>query len=498
MDCFTLSFTQSAAFMQKKFVGNLLFVLLLNVLVKPFWILGIDVAVQNRVGADEYGLYYPIFGFAILFNIVLDFGITNYNNRSIAQHKQLLQRYFSGIFNVKLVLALAYLLITLLAGYFIGYHGRAFYLLFLLCINQFLSSLILYLRSNLAGLHLFKTDGMVSILDRVLMIAICSYLLWSPSLAGEFKIEWFVYAQSASYLITGITAFLLVLSRAKFFRLKIDLKMFRIILRDSLPFALLVLLMSFYYRLDSVMVERLMPNGQYEAGIYAQAYRILEGFTMFGYLFAGLLLPIFSRMIKEKLPVSNLVNTAFNLIGIPAVAVALISFYFADEIMAVLYVANVHESAEVYAILMFSFIAISLTYVYGTLLTANGSLKALNWISSIGLFLNFALNFWLIPTEGAFGAAIATLVTQIVVVLSQIVVAKKYLVMPVQIKMLVQYLILFSAGTFISAKLAATEYSWPIISLFILISFAVLTFVVGLIRISDLQKLIGSRMQNAD
>ena len=102
--------------MQRKFVNNLIFILFLNLLVKPFWILGIDVAVQNRVGAAEYGLYAPIFGFAILLNIILDFGVTNYNNRNIAQHSHMLRRYFSGIFNVKLILAVVYLIATLLFG----------------------------------------------------------------------------------------------------------------------------------------------------------------------------------------------------------------------------------------------------------------------------------------------------------------------------------------------------------------------------------------------
>ena len=58
--------------------------------------------------------------------------------------------------------------------------------------------------------------------------------------------------------------------------------------------------MSFYYRLDSVMVGELYSNGKAEVGIYAQAYRIMEAFNMFGYMFAGLLLPIFARMIKEN------------------------------------------------------------------------------------------------------------------------------------------------------------------------------------------------------
>ena len=68
--------------MQKKFVTNLGFLLLLNLLIKPFWLLGIDRAVQNTVGAESYGLYAALFNVSFLFNILLDVGITNYNNRN--------------------------------------------------------------------------------------------------------------------------------------------------------------------------------------------------------------------------------------------------------------------------------------------------------------------------------------------------------------------------------------------------------------------------------
>ena len=69
--------------MQKKFVTNLALLLFLNLLIKPFWILGIDRSVQNSVGAADYGMYFALFNFSFLLNIILDFGITNFNNKNI-------------------------------------------------------------------------------------------------------------------------------------------------------------------------------------------------------------------------------------------------------------------------------------------------------------------------------------------------------------------------------------------------------------------------------
>lgn len=477
--------------MQKKFVSNLLFVILLNLLVKPFWILGIEVTVQNRVGELEYGMYYPLFGFAILFNIILDFGITGYNNRNIAQHKHMLSRYFSGIFNVKLFLAAIYFLVTIAMAVLFGYEGRAFRLLGFLCFNQFLSSMILYLRSNLAGLHLFKLDGLFSILDRVLMIAICGILLWHPNFGKNFRIEWLVYAQLVSYAITAVIAFIVVFTKADFFKPKINFSIFRIILRESFPYALLVLLMSFYYRLDSVMIERLIPNGQYEAGIYAKAYRLLEGFNMFGYLFAGILLPMFARMIKQNESIAKLVKLSFNLIFVPTIAVAIVSYYHGYEIMDLLYIENVDESASVYSVLMFSFIAIALTYVYGTLLTANGSLKHLNIISLVGLLINLILNFILIPKKGAYGAAVATLFTQFVVVIAQLFACRSIIKSPFSLMQFAKYLLITIIGVAMSYLFENIGLSWYWSSLCILTVFPILAVIFRLFKLKEMFQLLG-------
>ena len=477
-------------FMQRKFINNLLFILFLNLLVKPFWILGIDVVVQNRVGAAEYGLYAPIFSFAILLNIILDFGITNYNNRNIAQHSHMLRRYFSGIFNVKLILGLIYLAITLAFGLIFGYEGRAIWLLFVLGINQIMASMILYLRSNISGLHLFKTEGILSIMDRVIMIGLCSVLLWSGYFDGRFEIEWFVYAQFWAYFITAIVAFFLVYAKAKFYKIKIDFVLFRVILKQGLPFALLVLLMSFYYRLDTVMVERLLPDGRVQAGIYYQAYRLLEGFNMFGYLFAGLLLPIFSRMLKNNESVAKLVQTSFNLLFIPAVSVAVVSLLYPQEIMNILYLENIVESAEVFAVLMISFIAIVLTYIYGTLLTANGSLKKLNIISLIGLVVNFTMNWILIPEYGALGAAVATLGTQFFVILAQIIICKRLFEMHYEWSFILKQVVLVVVGVMVSIYSVVYFSDFRIHGFLIIALFGVLALLLGLVKKEDVLKVL--------
>ncbi len=407
--------------MQRKFLTNLAFLLFLNLLIKPFYILGIDRSIQNSVGAEEYGIYFALFNFTFLFNIILDLGITNFNNRNIAMHSHLLQKHLSGIIGLRLLLSGIYVLLTFGIGIFLGYEGKELWFLIFLIINQILLAFVLYFRSNLAGMHMFKHDSFVSILDRTLMILFCGLLLWADLGQGAFKIEWFVYSQTAAYAITALIGLIMLGKHAPLSKIKFNPAFSLIILKQSYPFALLILLMAFYNRIDVVMIERLLPDGALQSGIYAQAFRLLEAGVMFAYLFSVLLLPMFSRMLKEKQNVEDLVKLASSLLIAPCVIVAASAWFHGEYIMGLLYNEHIELSAPIFGFLMTGFVGMSATYIFGTLLTANGSMKYLNIMAFVGMVFNVGLNFILIPKFGAVGAAITSMFTQVLTSLAQVV-----------------------------------------------------------------------------
>lgn len=405
--------------LKKTFLTNLILLLILNLLVKPIWIFGIDRTVQNTVGAAEYGLYFSLFSFSILFNILLDMGITNFNNREIAIHPQLVSKYFSNLVVLKVILGVLYVGFSFAIGTIIGYSEKHIMLLVFLLINQLLGAATLYFRSNLSGLHHFKTDSVISVLDRFLMIVFCGILLYSPLTRATFKIEWFVYAQTVAYFTTAAVSFILVYKKTTFFRPRFDFNFLLTIFKRSYPFAILTLLMSFYYRIDSVMLERMIPDGEMEAGIYAQAFRLLDAANMVPFLFGGLLLPIFASMIAKKQEVVSLMKLSFNLLITPVVGLAAFVFFYRVEIIELLYLSHVESTSSILGILMFSFLSISLSYIFGTLLTSNGSMKIINLISLAGVITNIGLNLVLIPRYGAVGASFASLTTQAISVFLQ-------------------------------------------------------------------------------
>jgi len=397
--------------MQRKFITNLGLLLLLNLLIKPFWVFGIDRTVQNVVGAEEFGFYYAIFNFSFLFNILLDLGVTNFNNRNIAQNTQLLAKHFSGIVSLKLILGFIYFMITIGIGFLWGYRGSQLSLLALVGFNQFLLSFILYIRSNISGMLMFRTESFMSVLDRTLMIVIMSVLLWGHVITGEFQIKWFVYAQTSAYIIAAIIGYSVVVIKSKSLAINWNIPFFLMILRKSMPFALLTLLMTFYNRIDTVMIDKLLPKeiGNIQSGIYAHAYRILEATNQISFLFAILLLPLFSHLIKAKESLNNIVRVSFSLLFVATSILAICTFFYSQQIMGLLYEGHIMESSSVYSVIIFGVMGMGTSYIFGTLLTANGSLKELNIIAAISLIISLTFNLILVPKYHALGSAIANL-----------------------------------------------------------------------------------------
>jgi O-antigen/teichoic acid export membrane protein len=446
--------------MQRKFLINLSILLILNLLIKPFWILGIDRTVQNVVGSAEYGFYYALFNFSFLFNILLDCGITNFNNKNIAQNGQLLNKHLSSLIVLRGFLALIYILVTLAAGMIIGYDAHQLSILTVLGFNQVLISFILYLRSNIAGLHLFKTDSFLSVLDRLIMITICGFLLWGNIAGSQFRITWFIGAQTASYIITTLVTLVIVIDRARLKKLNTSRTFFIMILKKSYPYAILVLLMTFYNRIDSVMLERMLSDGRHQAGVYASAYRLLDSANMVAFLFAGLLLPMFARMIKLKQPVEELVHLAFSLLVVPAITIAILSSFYSEYIMSLLYRDHISESSDIFGILMFCFVPISTTYIFGTLLTSNGNMKELNIMAGAGMLINITLNLLFIPVFKAEGAALSSLTTQMLTALSQVVIVQLLFRFRINYRFLVRLVLFILGCILLNHLIVSTAYPW--------------------------------------
>lgn len=138
-----------------------------------------------------------------------------------------------------------------------------------------------------AGLQWFRLDALFSVLDRIMLICSMGYLIYLyPDGFKLVHIESYAFMQFGSYALTFIIAGATIFEgqtangNAKNGNCEIESQ-------TSLPYALLIVLMTLYTRIDGIILKYLA--GVEEASYYAQAYRLIDALYMFAMVFAGLL-----------------------------------------------------------------------------------------------------------------------------------------------------------------------------------------------------------------
>ena len=103
-------------------------------------------------------------------------------------------------------------------------------------------------------------------------------------------------------------------------------------------------------------------------------------------------------MIKEKQVLNGIIDISFKIMFSGAIILSVLCFQFGEEILNWRYHDLSHQSVHLFSVLMFCFVCISSTYVFGTLLTANGDLRVLNLLAGSAVVVNIGLNLLFIPS----------------------------------------------------------------------------------------------------
>lgn len=184
-------------------------------------------------------------------------------------------------------------------------------------------------------------------------------------------------------------------------------------LRDGLPVVISNLAILLYMKMDQVMIRSMVDTR--ELGLYSAAVRICEMWyflpiTVVNTLFPALIALHGADEARFLVGVRRLIGW----LVVASVAVGVAVTTLSGPIVAVLYGPQYAESARLLALQIWSGVFISVgvasgTWIYAKNLQHTGIVRSL-----VGLATNLGLNLLWIPTMGAYGASLATIVSQAV------------------------------------------------------------------------------------
>lgn len=151
-----------------------------------------------------------------------------------------------------------------------------------------------------------------------------------------------------------------------------------------------------------------------DVGIYLSAYTLINFLGLIGNTTRLTLIPTLTRLRKDKEQFNELHQTAMAFLFAFGLPMAVGIYTLAPKIIFLLFGSSYESSYIVLQILIWSFPIMLLRLVMVSILVANGKQTRVLEMTGLSAVFSIAMNLLLVPRIGMFGAAITTLITEII------------------------------------------------------------------------------------
>lgn len=372
----------------------------------------------RTLGPTAVGRYVLALAITTIFSTLLDVGLSAVLTREVARDQSSAPKLVRMVLGYKVLATALVISAVVLTVHLLGYPQLTRELAYIACGVMVLDSFILTAYSTIRGFQTLVWESLGTIL---VQLVISSTGLVVAQFTNDLR--YFMVA-----LLFGATVHAgYAMWRLKSFGINLrpsfSLNGWRELLRLAWPFAVAAILLRVYSYLDSVLLSKLADD--HAVGIYSVAYKVTFALQFIPSAFSASLLPGFSsyfRVAPEKLAQTFIRGVVYlTAISVP---ISLGAIVVAPKMIAWLYPAFSGAVVPL-QILMASLPFLFMTFPVGALLPACNRQERNTLNIAMATAASVILNVMLIPRFGPMGAAIASLISTLVLLSSGWVVAKQ-------------------------------------------------------------------------
>ncbi len=364
---------------------------------------------SRYLSIDDFGIYTLAFSVLAFFSPVVEIGMNTIAIREIARNPEQSEAILSSVISVKLVMAMIAWVVASFFAIWLGTdtHQQIVIVLtslglFNLALNSFDIWLVIH--------HRMIIWGAAQVLAGLLGLVLTLLLIW----AG-WSLYTIVLVQVGAVGLVYGWVWLRVRGEFQFQWPKFQ--MVRVIVRESLPQGIASLITAYYFNIDMIMLAKMINTEG--VAFYGAAYRLLGLMVFVPHAIMMSFMPLMTRALKagEK-PFEQLFRYAFQLMMYLSIPIAMWSSWFAEDIIGWIYTDAYAPAAPVLILLVWAGVGVFASHLSGYALVILNRQELGMFISAASLGLNVMLNLWMIRIWGIRGAAVATLVTETLVVIA--------------------------------------------------------------------------------
>ncbi len=364
------------------------------------------VALANHLGDDAYGEL--VYGFAIanLLVVIADFGLSTYIVKNLARDLSKTKETITSLLGIKLLLITITIILLMIVGTVLS--NIDFYVLLVGGSATIIMNARTFVEAFFRAHQKMHFEAITKIIGGVLLGIVLGALLFAGADLNRIADGYLLAA-----IITLVISFGVLYLAISPFSIGFKWREYVTTLKEAWPFATTLAVNYLFNYMDSAMLG--LFNQKTAVAWYTAAYKPIFFLTAI----AGMIITAFFPVISQQYAKGNLQllkNTVQKLLKINtviAIPMAVGGTFIAHKLIAILYHPEYAPAALAFQILIWSTAVIYCWAVFGNSLQACDKQKIYMRGFLWGALINTVLNISLIPTFSLYGAAIATLITQL-------------------------------------------------------------------------------------
>ena len=370
------------------------------------------------LGPSDYGIFGTAVSFSVLFGVLADFGVTTYIVRSISTDLENESKYLSNAISLKLFLAIFYLAAILLALLILGWSHYVVVFCLLYAIENLIKSFQSVMYSSFQAHEQIKYQAITNTILNVLTFIFIILVTFT---------DFGLMGITAAYILAnGIAIIYEILTLRKNIikpKLSFNPEFYKKLLIAGLPFALTGFFYTIYYSIDIVMITHF--SGTYDTGLYNSAYKLINVLSLFYSIYTAVVFPVMSKLFKEE---KNMLRFGFVksikyllLVNVP---ISVFTTIYGYDLIGV-YGGEFTAAGGVLEILIWTVCFLFVNGACSMILNASHQEYSVTKIYVLAAVFNVLLNLVLIPNYSVYGASVATVLSEILILVLEMYMIKK-------------------------------------------------------------------------
>jgi O-antigen/teichoic acid export membrane protein len=366
--------------------------------------------ITRALGPEGFGEYTTALAFFALFMALADLGLNAVGAREISRKGADASVIMGNVFGIRLVISGCITLLAPLGFLFLPYSPEL-KLAIALALSAFFFSSSYTVLNGVFQKHLA--------MDRVALTELVGKVFQTGIIVAAAMLDWGLLAIMGAFVFFMLFNFIVLFFWSqKFipFSIHFDIAFWKTFLRQSLPLGGAVIITFLYFKFNPILLS--LFQGSEAVGIFGAAFKVIENITFFPAMIVGLALPLLSaRIYTDDEGFRKIADSTLRVFFLLTVPLVIGGVLLAKDIILLIGGEEFLESVLVLQILLFALAGMFFGHFFNTLLIVANKQKLLLYLLAACAVVNIALNILLIPTYSYVGAAIASTVTETLIVI---------------------------------------------------------------------------------